>query len=102
MFAKLNNPPPMTRREQLLLGNVLDALDRLYDGVSKPIDIYALVVATSEARRDSEFSTKAQPVLNELQRISSLEKPQAEKKELALVATDDLRLFLAGVLPSPH
>jgi hypothetical protein len=89
----------MTRHEQMLLNNVLDALDRLYDRVSKVIDVRSLIVATAEALPGSEFAARAEPVLKELQEILRSERSPAEKRDLALGITDDLRQFLAKTLP---
>lgn len=43
----------MTPREKQLLGNVLDALDRLFDWRSSVLDVWALLLATAEALRET-------------------------------------------------
>ena len=91
----------MTRQEQQLLENVLDALDRLFDRASKVIDVHAIIFATCEASKGSEFSAKAEPVLLELRKIIRCADSPERKRDSALVATDDLRLFLAAKLPPP-
>lgn len=45
----------MTAREQKLLENVLDALDRLFDRQSFAVDTWALLFATCEALRATVY-----------------------------------------------
>jgi hypothetical protein len=91
----------MTPQQRQLLENVLDALDRLFDRASTPVDIYALIFATSEALKGSEFSAKAETVLCGLENIVRSDAPPEEQRELALGVTNDLRIFLAEALPFP-
>ncbi len=91
----------MTKREQLLLKNVLDSLDRLYDGDSLPIDVYALIVATSEALKGSEFSVMAESIVPRLKEIAWSAMTAENKKHQMLFVTSELRHFLARVTPFP-
>ncbi|NUP13547.1 MAG: hypothetical protein HOW73_46515 [Polyangiaceae bacterium] len=90
----------MTReKEAQLLENVLDGLDRLFDDECTAMDTWALVFATSEALRGTEHSRELERAL-ELQSttIRSGGSKQA-KRDLALSDTDQLRHYLADLLP---
>jgi hypothetical protein len=76
-------------------------LTALFDRVSRVVDVHALIFATCDALNGSEFSAKAEPVAAELLKIVRSGESPERKRDLALVATDDLRLYLAGVLPPP-
>jgi hypothetical protein len=91
----------MSKREQLLLGNALDALDRLYDGVSSSIDIQALLLATSEALRGTAHFPHLEGPAAELLAITRSSETNEAKRDRALGVTDELRHYLAQHTPSP-
>jgi hypothetical protein len=87
----------MTRNERALLENLLDSLDRLFDSRSTVIDVYALLFATSKALAGSAFCPHLEPMAGELLAIVRTKGSSEEsRRHAALVATDDLRKFLAG------
>lgn len=87
----------MTATEKCLLDNALDALDRLFDRDSLAIDVWALLVATSEALRATQhYSKLVRPTVELLAIIRSNASPEAER-DLALEVTDKLRHYLAGL-----
>ena len=86
----------MTAIEKCLLENALDALDRLFDRDSTTVDVWALLVATSEALRATQhYSELVKPTAELLTIIRSNESPEAERDH-ALEAPDKLRHYLAG------
>lgn len=81
----------------MLINNMLDALDRLFDCESSVIDTLALLFATSLALRDSPwFDALNQPV-SDLRVIVQSNAAPDEKRISALCATDQLRKCLASI-----
>jgi hypothetical protein len=76
---------------EILLDNVLDALDRLYDNTIKPIDLYAILYATSLAVVNSTQSFALDEAAENLRQIIQSKKSDTEQNTLALSATDKLR-----------
>lgn len=91
----------MTKREELLLSNALDALDRLYDGDSLVIDIQSLLLATSEALRGTTHFPHLEGPAVELLAVTRSSGTREEKRDRALDITDDLRHYLAQHTPAP-
>jgi hypothetical protein len=89
----------MTSQELRLLENLPDALDRLFDRHSLVIDIHSLLFATSEALRGTEFSSQVERPIRELESIVRSRASAEQKRDSALIATDNLRKYLAKVLP---
>jgi hypothetical protein len=88
----------LTGREKLLLDNVLDALDRLFDGQIAVIDFQALLFATSEAMRHNvHFDHFEDPLVKLLSVVRSQDSKDAQR-DRALEDTDELRHYLAECL----
>ncbi len=89
----------MTKTEETLLNNVLDSLDRLYDGHTYVIDVYFLLMATSAALAETEHAIVINEAVARLEPICRTSMSTIERKSQALNVTDDLRLHLAKLLP---
>ncbi len=90
---------PLTDIEIRLLDNVLDALDRLFDGDSSPIDIRDLLLATGHALKHPpsiEYVLGPLAALDEILRKG--ESPE-DQQQLSLEATNNLRHYLADLDP---
>src|SRR5262245_57894101 len=89
----------MSDCEKTLLDNALDALDRLFDRKSSVIDVWALLLATGEALRETTHYPKFnRPATALLDVIRSMEPPEVQR-DRALEITDELRHYLADLLP---
>lgn len=84
-----------------LLDNLLDALDRLYDRATTVTDLHALVFATEVALSGTVHTPILTDAEQRLQRILRSGKSVSEERDVALNETDDLRKYLAGVVPFP-
>jgi hypothetical protein len=84
-----------------LLDNLLDALDRLYDRATTVTDLHALVYATEVALSGSVHTAMLTDAEQLLQRLLRSGKSVTEERDIALNETDDLRKYLAGVVPFP-
>lgn len=89
----------MTSREERLLENLLDALDRLYDHQSTVIDIHDLLFATSDALSDTSHFVPLQESLPALTSILRSGASGTVQRDAALIATNRLRQYLAELLP---
>ncbi|HWL08206.1 MAG TPA: hypothetical protein VNQ76_07375 [Planctomicrobium sp.] len=89
----------MTTREKILLENVLDALDRLFDRQSSVVDIQSLLLATSEALSSTCHEPLLRTAERELQTIIRSTTSEEERRDRALLVTNDLRIDLAQKLP---
>ena len=89
----------MTVSENLMLENVLDALDRLFDGHTSVIDLQALVLATAEALRETPHHGMLEGPAADLLSIVRSGTDMEKQRDHALVATDRLRRYLADLLP---
>jgi hypothetical protein len=89
----------MTKTEETLLNNVLDSLDRLYDGDTYAIDVYFLLVATSAALAETEHAIVINVAAARLEPICRTAMSTIERRSQALNVTDDLRLYVAELLP---
>lgn len=82
-----------------LLNNVLDALDRMFDGHMRAIDLWALLLATSEALRDTvHYDALFEPTAGLLTVVRSKATHEI-MQDRALAATGELRHYLADLLP---
>ena len=84
-----------------LLDNLLDALDRLYDRATTVTDLHALVYATEVALSGSVHTAMLTDAEQRLRRLLRSGKSVTEERDIALNETDDLRKYLAGVVPFP-
>ena len=91
----------MSKREQLLLENALDGLDRLYDGESTVIDVQALLLATGEALRSTAHFPHLDGPAGELLAVIRSSESREAKRDRALGITDELRHHLARHTPDP-
>jgi hypothetical protein len=91
----------MMKREELLLSNALDALDRLYDGDSSVIDVQALLLATGEALRGTVHFPHLEGPATELLAVTRSSETREAKRDRALGITDELRHYLAQHTPGP-
>ena len=83
--------------EKKLLENALDSLDRLFDGDSSAIDVWALMLATAEALRDTPHAPELERATRELLVIVRANGPIHDQQDRALEVTGDLRHYLAGL-----
>lgn len=88
----------LTKSERILLQNVLDSLDRLFDRHSTATDVYALLVATSIALGGSELAAAFERTIPPLREVIQSKSPLDEKRDAALTVTDGLRQFIAEQL----
>ncbi len=79
-----------------MLDNALDSLDRLFDGNISAIDVWALMLATAEALRDTPHAPEFERAARELLEVVRANGPIHDQRDRALKVTDDLRLYLAG------
>jgi hypothetical protein len=84
--------------ERLLLENALDALDRLFDGHCGAVDVWALLVATAAAMRDTPHWPPLDQPLAELNTVVRSGTGVDAQRNRALDITDPLRQYLAGVI----
>ena len=90
--------PPLSDAERMLLENTLDAHDRLWDGESSVVDVWALYTATAEALRSTPHFKALEPAVAELAGLMRSDLPATEKRERACWCTYDLRRYLARQL----
>ena len=88
----------LSRDERILLENVLDGFDRLFDNKSEAIDIYSLLVATGIALSATRFSPTFESTTHQLETIIRSTAALDQKRDAALVVTDELRHFIAEEL----
>ena len=84
-----------------LLGNLLDALDRLYDNDTTVTDLHALTFATEIALTGTVHTPFLAEATRGLQKILRSRQSAPEQRDAALNLTDNLRQYLAGVVPFP-
>ncbi|MBI3865376.1 MAG: hypothetical protein HY290_26170 [Planctomycetia bacterium] len=95
------NPMPHTpsAREKKLLDNALESLNRLFDRNISVIDVWALMLATAEALRNTPHAPELERAVRELLVVVSANRPFRDQRDRALEVTDDLRHYLASKLP---
>ena len=86
----------MTEKEQELLENLFDSLDRLFDRHCRIYDVHDLLVATAIALKSLGSTIELAKYINGLKPIIRSEE---DKREQALIVTDSLRLKLNDLLP---
>ncbi len=89
----------VTAIEQNLLGNVLDALDRLFDRQSSVTDLWALLFATAEALRGTPYYHEIEGPVAALLTLVRSGASEEVQRDHALEVTDRLRHYLAELLP---
>jgi hypothetical protein len=82
--------------DRLLLHNLLDSLDRLYDRDCGPADVYMLLNATAAGIKDQSWITPIGQASTALVNHVRSGKSAEEQYKQALIVTNDLRLKLAG------
>ena len=95
-----NSHSRLTDSERRLLDNVLDCLDRLFDNETKVIDVHALLIATHAALTGSPHEHVLENAESQLAAICRSASGQERQYDDALSATDELRKYLARILPS--
>ena len=88
----------MTDSEKKLLDNVLDGLDRLFDSESSTPDLQALIFATSKALSNTKYFAILESTANSLEMVLRSRLNAADERIEALKVTDELRIFLVGIL----
>lgn len=91
----------MNRIERTLLENLLDCLDRLFDCETNVIDVRDLVYATHAALSETNHASVLAVAEKALISIVRSDTTSDQKRDTALVATDELRVYLATILPTP-
>ena len=83
--------------ETQLLDNALDALDGLYDQELRVVDLWALLLATSVALRDTMHYGELVAPVGELLAIARSAESEETKNSRALIASDPLRKYLGSL-----
>lgn len=81
----------MRPNDTVLLDNLFQALDRLYDQQITVVDLHALLQATGAALPTSELAKDVEEATKALGVIVGAGMPEPEKNRAALVATQALR-----------
>ncbi len=85
----------MTEDYGILLGNVLDAFDRLFDGHSNAADIQSLLFATAKAMAFSEFDMDFEKAAADILKAIQAGGSREQQNDAARWATDPLRIKVA-------
>ena len=80
--------------DSVLLDNLLQALDRLYDRETTVIDLQALLTASSAGLGDQAIARAASRAAEDLTTILRRDLAPVDANRQALIATDDLRRML--------
>lgn len=88
----------LTKDERILLNNVIESLNGLYDGVSTASDVHALLTAIAMTLQESELAGAFEKPLWRLTQIVHSTASPDKKRELGLIATDGMRAFVAEQL----
>ena len=86
-------------REKKLLDNALESLNRLFDSNISAYDVWALMLATAEALRNTPHAPELERAARELLIVVRANGPFNDQRDRALEATEDLREYLARQLP---
>lgn len=81
-----------------LLNNLIDALDRLFDGETNVVDVHAIVYATAEALETDELNSHLVQAATALEGVLRNLNGEAARRR-ALAVTDPLRIVVAEALP---
>lgn len=99
LVLSYRRPPQLRLGDNELLGNVLDALDDLYDRRERSeVNLGRLLAATSAAMQDTTWQARLTEVEATLVGLLRSGLDPNELNRRALVATDDLRQRLADVV----
>ncbi|MEW4454294.1 hypothetical protein AB1L30_16590 [Bremerella sp. JC817] len=88
----------MDKTERMLLENVLNALDRLFDHETQVCDLCDLLIATSAALSNSDHTAKLEEAASETDTLRRSSLSREKQRDQALVETDELRKYLSDVL----
>jgi hypothetical protein len=77
------------------LGEALDALDRLYDGESKPRDVQAILKLAGLGLANRELGGRISDVADRLLHKVQASRPAELDDQAALQATDEIRIAVA-------
>ncbi len=92
-------PRDLTDQERLLLGNVLDGLDDLYDRTERADwQLWRLLAATSRALRQTRWALLLDEAAIELERVLRSGSDGDETYLKALSVTGPLRTAIAGAV----
>ncbi len=89
----------MNDTELFLLENILDSLDRLFDEDSQVIDVYVLIFATAKALAETNHFQILDTASNKLDAVLKTIKSKNELRKAALIETDELRHYIAKLVP---
>ena len=87
----------MSETEAKLLGNLLDALDRLYDQKCSDVDIWALLFATASALGGHRLAPLVHEARGRVEEVVRSGYSEEDRNGACLAATGDLRLALARI-----
>jgi hypothetical protein len=85
----------LPHNEKLLLRNVLNTLERLYDRLSSARDVWVLLIKTGEALRYTPHYPEFVRPTAELEALIKIKQSPEAERDQALLITDDLRKYLA-------
>lgn len=85
--------------ELILLENILDSLDRVFDEDSYAIDVYVLIFATTRALAETKHFQILERTEKSLEVILETYKSKEDLREAALIETDELRHYIAELFP---
>lgn len=89
----------MNKEELVLLENILDSLDRLFDEDSQVIDIHQLIFATSKALIETNHYQILDKTAKKLDIVLKADSSKDIMRESALIATNELRHCIAKFFP---
>ena len=92
--------PNLSETERRLLDNALDAHDRLWDGETSVVDLWALYAATAEALHDTPHRAVFDTAVTALASLMQSGLSADIQRDQALGSTDDLRYWVARQLRS--
>lgn len=85
--------------ELILLENILDSLDRLFDRDSCAIDVYVLIFATAKALAETKHHEILDKTAKKLEAVLKTIDSKEELRDAALLETDELRHYTAKLFP---
>ena len=87
----------MTDTESKLLDDLLECLDRLFDGHAKAIDVRDMLLAASNTLSGTKHCDILRNTSAKLDCLIALRSAPRLESEQALAITDDLRNYLAAL-----
>jgi hypothetical protein len=88
----------LTKHQRILLQNVLDALDRLFDRASTATDVHALLFATASVLASTPLCHPFEAPIRELEKVIRSKALPDHTRVSAMEVTDALRKFVAEEL----